>query len=543
MSAYLALCCDDLDQATRGFFCDEASIAYNAYSILRTGKDEHGVSWPSFFQAFGEYKSAPYIYSLSVVQFFVGMNQWSSRIPALAGIMLAIIVSCLLMYQHWGPRCVIILLFLLLGEPWVRQFSHVAFELTLSPLFVVATILALESLIRNPHQPLRYAAAAIFLSALACYNYMPTRVMMPLLVVGWMLISRSELNRAIENFSKREILSLALLFFALLLPITFAINRAGPQFLSRSAYLSIFTTEYVEQTWAWKLLSSSEWLKPYIEPAPLKTALVALLQYFSYYDPLYLFWEGETNYRFTVPGWGPFLPSVGLWLVVGLYTLIVRRNRFDKVLLLWFLLLGLPGALTWEDVPHSGRAVSSLLALDFIATQGIQTLITRLTFTKGIRRLTIGSLLVFGIGAQIMQFRDFGSAFRNDLNPKSLVYRQYGYLELFKKLADLREGSRLIVLAPSSFYYQPYIFALYSTQLDPEIWQREKTLPWGIITAAYPLQSIDFQVPGLYVTGPKPHEIPQHCKILDQVSSPTHRDPIFRIIRCANPDITISDSQ
>ena len=39
-----------------GFFCDEASIGYNAYSILTTGKDEWGQPWPLFFRAFGEYK-------------------------------------------------------------------------------------------------------------------------------------------------------------------------------------------------------------------------------------------------------------------------------------------------------------------------------------------------------------------------------------------------------------------------------------------------------------------------------------------------------
>ena len=36
---------------------DETSIGYNAYSILKTGRDEHGVYLPQNFQAFGEYKS------------------------------------------------------------------------------------------------------------------------------------------------------------------------------------------------------------------------------------------------------------------------------------------------------------------------------------------------------------------------------------------------------------------------------------------------------------------------------------------------------
>src|SRR5947209_1614488 len=53
----------NLSDNPAGFQVDEASIGYNAYSILTTGKDEHGVFSPIFFQAFGEYKSPIQIYS------------------------------------------------------------------------------------------------------------------------------------------------------------------------------------------------------------------------------------------------------------------------------------------------------------------------------------------------------------------------------------------------------------------------------------------------------------------------------------------------
>ena len=42
---------------------DEASIGYNAYSILKTGKDEHGKFMPiDTFAAFGDYKPPVPIY-------------------------------------------------------------------------------------------------------------------------------------------------------------------------------------------------------------------------------------------------------------------------------------------------------------------------------------------------------------------------------------------------------------------------------------------------------------------------------------------------
>ena len=51
----------DISANPPGFFADEASFGYNAYSVLHTGKDEHG-QIAVFFEAFGEYKLPVYIY-------------------------------------------------------------------------------------------------------------------------------------------------------------------------------------------------------------------------------------------------------------------------------------------------------------------------------------------------------------------------------------------------------------------------------------------------------------------------------------------------
>ena len=40
----------DLTGNPPGFFCDEASYGYNAYTILHSAKDEHGETLPLFFR-------------------------------------------------------------------------------------------------------------------------------------------------------------------------------------------------------------------------------------------------------------------------------------------------------------------------------------------------------------------------------------------------------------------------------------------------------------------------------------------------------------
>src|SRR4051812_3604511 len=63
-------------------YWDEASIGYNAYSILTTGQDEWGVSFPIYFKAFGEYKLPVYIYSTVLSEKIFGVNTLAVRIPA-----------------------------------------------------------------------------------------------------------------------------------------------------------------------------------------------------------------------------------------------------------------------------------------------------------------------------------------------------------------------------------------------------------------------------------------------------------------------------
>ena len=60
-----------------GFFCDETSIGYNAYSVLMTGKDEHGIFLPVFFKAFGDYKNPVYVYLATIPIKLFGLSVYS----------------------------------------------------------------------------------------------------------------------------------------------------------------------------------------------------------------------------------------------------------------------------------------------------------------------------------------------------------------------------------------------------------------------------------------------------------------------------------
>ena len=61
---------------------DEASIGYNAWTIAHYGVDEHGIHFPLFFEAFGEYKNPVYVYSVALLARFLPLTVTVERLPA-----------------------------------------------------------------------------------------------------------------------------------------------------------------------------------------------------------------------------------------------------------------------------------------------------------------------------------------------------------------------------------------------------------------------------------------------------------------------------
>ena len=71
-----------LDSRPLGFTWDEAALGYNAYSLIKTGRDEYGKIMPIVFKSFGDYKPGLYVYfSVPIIKIF-GLNEFSTRLPS-----------------------------------------------------------------------------------------------------------------------------------------------------------------------------------------------------------------------------------------------------------------------------------------------------------------------------------------------------------------------------------------------------------------------------------------------------------------------------
>ena len=66
-----------------GFTADEAVFGYNAYSLLKTGKDEFGASWPIALRAFGDWRPALYSYLVIPFVYIFGLTEMAVRMPSI----------------------------------------------------------------------------------------------------------------------------------------------------------------------------------------------------------------------------------------------------------------------------------------------------------------------------------------------------------------------------------------------------------------------------------------------------------------------------
>ena len=81
---------------------DEVSLGYNAYSILKTGKDEYGKFLPVVLRSFDDYKPALYAYFIIPFIPLFDLDIVSVRIPSVAFGVLAVIAVYFFVKELFG---------------------------------------------------------------------------------------------------------------------------------------------------------------------------------------------------------------------------------------------------------------------------------------------------------------------------------------------------------------------------------------------------------------------------------------------------------
>ncbi|MEK6819140.1 MAG: glycosyltransferase family 39 protein, partial [Nanoarchaeota archaeon] len=173
---------------------DEAAVVYNAYSLIQTGKDEHGHAWPIHFESFGDWKPGLFFYIVLPFVKFLGLNEWAVRIPGATLGVLTVLLVYLLVKELFKDRKLeignwkleILAAALLAVSPWHIHFSRGGWEVNAGTFFIV---LGLWAFLKGTRQN-KWLVISTLAFVASLYTYHAARIVVPLLVMGLLIFYR-----------------------------------------------------------------------------------------------------------------------------------------------------------------------------------------------------------------------------------------------------------------------------------------------------------------------------------------------------------------
>lgn len=436
---------------------DEVSIGYNAYSIFKTGKDEWGQFLPLSFRAFGDYKLPLYIYADVSFVAILGLSETSTRLPSiLAGIGIVVLVFLILQkltgsfyLAAWG-------MFMAAVLPWLVIFSRIALEANLA-LFL--TLAAFYSLILSQSKK-NYLLYSASLLGLSIFAYNSSRI----LVLPFLLLAAAFFGRGAAK-KKELVMTLIILFgfisvaFFQALTVDSGARYRWTTILDEGAIIRI------------NQLRGSSNLPPQLNQLFYNKVTYFTVEsfknYSSYFNPVFLFFKGGSNYQFSVPSAGPVYLIMLPMIALGLWQTIKQRKKWQLFILGWLLIAPIPGAIT-RDAPHPLRTIFLTIPLIFIAVMGIKWSQDFLT-PKIFRLVAVLIILVL-----IVSTYSFWQNYAGDYRKNYSQVWQYGYKQAIEFVKENSADYDQVVFTKK--YGEPHEFVLFYLQYDPYKYQTDKNL-------------------------------------------------------------------
>lgn len=159
-----------LGEIPHGINVDEASYGYDAYSLLKTGKDMWGEKSASL-KSFGDFKPAGLSYTLIPFVNYFGLSTTTTRLPSALFGAATLIVTFYLIKELLGSFYLSLIGATILAlSPWHFGLSRLFYEPNIGLFFISSSILAQIRYLQKPLS-IKYLIFAALLSAIAGYYY------------------------------------------------------------------------------------------------------------------------------------------------------------------------------------------------------------------------------------------------------------------------------------------------------------------------------------------------------------------------------------
>ncbi len=430
-----------LDRVPPGLNQDEACNGYDAYSLLQTGRDQHGNRFPIVIQAFNDYRMALFDYSLIPVVAIAGLKAASVRMGAALWGIADLAAIALLAYLMLGVRGCAIALILAALSPWHLQLSRFGHEgITASATISWATACFM---LWHRRRSIGWLMLSALLFGLSLYTYSITKAFVPVWIGLLAVFYWNDVRR-----DAMKALAAAAVVLLCAAPQMFLLWRRWAELQAHFEQMSIFSLS------GWTLLTARIFLN-------------GLAGHFTF-DFLFIHGQrGLAAELLHAPGFGQLLGAQALMVALALCSLYDARYRMPVILLLdWLIIAALPAALTVPS-PHMLRDVLAITPWTILSALGVVFLLDLAVLPIEIRRMAAAALTI----AVLWQGVSFVRFYFGPYASVAARSYQYGMEQVVRTTERLSRDREPIVVTP--LINQPYIYFLFYLRYPPALFQSE----------------------------------------------------------------------
>ncbi|MFH0749595.1 MAG: glycosyltransferase family 39 protein [Candidatus Gottesmanbacteria bacterium] len=455
-----------IDRIPPSLSWDEVSIGYNAYSILRTGLDEHGKFLPiDAFAGYGDYKPPLSIYLTIPFVVIFGLTEVSVRFPsALFGTLTVLMTFFLvraLFYKSKSATLPLLSSALFAISPWHINLSRAGFEANIALFFIVLGVW----LVLKAREQKNYWFFAWIPFALSMYTFNSARYFVVFIGIALFIYSFSSIKKHIVPFLFGLGVAAIIVF-----PLV-------PHLLSKEARLrfvevNIFTDASVVKTANERIeRGKNSILATVLNNRRIGYARSYLLHFFDNLQPDFLFIKGDGNPKFSIQDVGQLYIMEAPFLAIGILSLFVAHPSVGALLLFWLLASIIPAA-TARETPHALRILNSLPTWQIFIAFGIVTCGTKMKEWSKKIKLSVPVFVFVLIGLYVFSITYYLHNYYRHYGVEYSGEWQYGYREAIAASEKIKDRYDTIVM--SETIGRPYMYTLFYTKTDPKELLRTK---------------------------------------------------------------------
>ncbi len=460
--------CVSVGTLPKGLNWDEVAYGYNAYSLLSTGRDEWGKSYPLFLKSFGEYK--PALLSYFLIPSLLIFQDWNFAIrlvPAMLGTVGVIATYGFFSELTRSKKIAFLTALILAITPWHIHYSRAVMDPIIAHTFLLLGMWGWQKT-QTRHRIL----GAIFL-IISMYTYNAERVFIPLLLLAHTIIFRLEHWRLWRNIKPMQALPFVVFFIGTVWIVTETIFGVGG---TRARIVSVFGSEVIQNSANEQITRERITGFPVIKVLDNKPYFLFMdisKRYFEHFRPDFLFFEGgNLTSQHGFSHYGNLLLIMLPFALIGGWLTLRNSSRVHLFMVSWIALSPLASAVT-IDTPHSGRTLFMVTALCYLIAIGIIHVTHCAPTQRGRKVLAATIFFLFALNF-FMYVRDYFLFFPEE----SFKAWQGYYSEPMQFLAQKQSSYQRIYFTDA--YDSPLIFYAWYNKVNPLIIQTALRDPFNI---------------------------------------------------------------